>query len=155
MSTVPDRPAVWLPAPAITALAILLGYGLNDLWPAEVDPPPVLHALAWAHNLLGLGLILWCFLLFIQRRTTIVPNRPVKALVLAGPYRYSRNPMYLGLALVHLGATMATGILWYLATFILATLATQRYVIAPEERYLQHKFGAAYRDYCLQVPRWF
>ncbi len=155
MNSVLERPTVWLPAPAVTALAILLGYGLNDVWPAEVDPPAVLHALAWLHNLIGIGLILWCFLLFIQRRTTIVPNRPVKALVIAGPYRFSRNPMYLGLALVHLGTTMATGIIWYLATFVLATLATQRYVIEPEERYLQEKFGPAYRDYCLQVPRWF
>lgn len=150
-----ERPAVWLPAPFITVTAIALGYGLNDTWPAEVDPPPMLHALAWMHNLLGIGLILWGFLLFIQRRTTIIPNRPVKSLVIVGPYRFSRNPMYLGLALVHLGATMATGIVWYLATFVLATLATQRYVIEPEERYLLKKFGEAYRTYCLQVPRWF
>ncbi len=155
MNAVKDRPGVYLPAPAIIALAIGVGYGLNDIWPGKIHPPLVLHALGWAHNLVGIGLILWCFWLFIRRRTTIMPANPVNAFVTTGPYRISRNPMYLGLALVHLGATMATGILWYVATFAVAIVAIRYFVIAPEERYLQQKFGEAYRSYCAQVPRWF
>ncbi len=150
-----SRPAVLVPAPIITALAIALGYGLNDVWPGEIDPPLVLHAIGYLHNIAGGVLLSWCFLIFIRNRTTIIPSRTVSALVIQGPYRYTRNPMYVSLALIHLGVTMSSGILWYAATFALSTLATHLFVIAPEERYLQYKFADAYRRYCTQVPRWF
>lgn len=150
-----SRPAVVVPAPIITALAIALGYGLNDLWPGEIESPLLLHAIGYLHNIIGGALLTWCFLIFIRNRTTIIPSRAVSALVIEGPYRYTRNPMYVALALIHLGVTMTSGILWYAATFALSTLATQLFVIAPEERYLQYKFTDAYRRYCAQVPRWF
>lgn len=144
-----------IPAPIITLLAIALAYGLNDLWPAELDPPWSLRAVGYLHNTLGGALMLWCFALFMRGHTTIYPSRPVGTLVIEGPYRYSRNPMYVSLALIHLGVTMTSGVLWYAATFALATWLTQRFVILPEERYLRQRFAQAYTDYCGAVPRWF
>lgn len=151
----PSRPSVLVPAPIITVLAIALGYGLNDLWAAEIDPPLALRAVGYLHNTLGAALMIWCFVIFKRKRTTIYPSRPVATLVIAGPYRHSRNPMYVALALIHLGVTMTSGVLWYAATFALSTWLTQRFVIAPEERYLRRKFAQAYEEYCATVPRWF
>ena len=151
----PSRPAVAVPAPLITLLAIALGYGLNDLWPAELDPPLVLRVVGYLHNTAGGALMVWCFAIFMRKRTTIYPSRPVSALVIAGPYKYSRNPMYVALAIIHLGVTMTSGVLWYAGTFALSTWLTQRFVIAAEERYLQKRFAESYRSYCAEVPRWF
>ncbi len=155
MNSVLNRPAVVVPAPIITLLAVALGYVFNDLWPAEIEPPLLLRAAGYLHNMLGAALLIWCFAIFARRRTTIYPSRAVSALVIAGPYQYSRNPMYVALALIHLGVTMTSGVLWYAATFALSTWLTQRFVIGPEERYLQQKFAEAYRQYCAEVPRWF
>lgn len=79
--------------------------------------------------------------------TTIVPHRPVVALLTSGVYRLSRNPMYTGLAIAYLGATLLAGSWWPLLTWPLALLATRILVIGPEERYLTDRFGQAYRDY--------
>ena len=84
-----------------------------------------------------------------------MPRNPVNQLVIQGPYLLSRNPMYLSLALFHLGIGIATGNVWHIVTFAPSMLAIRRWVIAPEERYMADHFGAEYTDYCSKVPRWF
>lgn len=149
------RPNVRTPAPLIMAFALLIGTGLNSLWPMQLDAPVARNIAGWAYNLAATGLLAWCFVLFIRRRTTIIPNRPVSAFVTEGPYRFSRNPMYLALALFHLGIAMASGVIWNVFTFVPAMIAIRIWVIAPEERYMLERFGALYRNYFEQVPRWF
>jgi protein-S-isoprenylcysteine O-methyltransferase Ste14 len=109
----------------------------------------------WVYILAASVLLLWCFWLFISNRTTIMPRNPVNQLVIRGPYRISRNPMYLSLALFHLGIGIATGNIWHIVTFAPSMLAIRLWVIAPEERYMSLQFGNEYRDYCAKVPRWF
>jgi len=149
------RPRVRIPAPLLLIIAILIGNGLNALWPMQLDAVVIRNIAGWTYNAAATLLLAWCVALFMRRRTTIMPSRPVNALITNGPYRYSRNPMYLSIALYHLGIAMATGIIWHVFTFVPALIAIRLWVIAPEEVYMRQRFGEAYQVYCTQVPRWF
>jgi len=83
-----------------------------------------------------------------------VPIKPSTALVVSGPYRLTRNPMYLGLLCVYIAAALWFGLVWALILVPLVVLAVQRLAIAKEERYLEQKFGDAYRQYRAHVRRW-
>lgn len=148
-------PAVWFPAPLIVLASFLLGSALNYWFPAQIQPPWILWSLGWLYNLAGIGLDLWCYALFRQCQTAILPIQGARYCVAAGPYRFSRNPMYLGLLLIHLGASLATGIFWHVALFPIVLLTIRFYVIAREEVHLAARFGNDYRRYCNQVSRWF
>ncbi len=89
-----------------------------------------------------------------RARTTIVPHRPVTVLLTGGVYRISRNPMYTGLTIAYLGATLLTGSWWPLITLPAALLAVRVLVIGPEERYLTARFGPTYLDYRSHTRRW-
>lgn len=82
------------------------------------------------------------------------PGRATKRIVRTGPYRYSRNPDYLGQIVVYVGATLVTNTWWpmFLAPFVLVTI--QHRVVQREERHLEAKCGREYRDYTARVPRW-
>lgn len=86
--------------------------------------------------------------------TTIYPNGQASALVTDGPYRYSRNPMYLGMALLVLGFALALGSVGALLGVPVFMLAVQWLFILPEEQRLEGLFGEAYRSYCRRVRRW-
>ncbi len=151
----PDRPKVPLPAPIYMAFFVMGGVLLNKIWPMAIHYGAIQVAVGWGLILLASALLLWCFQLFLLNRTTIMPRNPVNSLVIKGPYRFSRNPMYLSLVLIHLGIGIATGNLWQAPTLALSVLAIRRCVIAPEEQYMNTRFADAYQDYCLKVPRWF
>ncbi len=90
----------------------------------------------------------------IRHRTTIVPHHEVSALVTTGAYRFSRNPMYTGLALAYSGGALLAGSWWPLANLPVVLLLVRRLVIDPEERYLSVRFGEVYADYRRRVRRW-
>lgn len=90
----------------------------------------------------------------VRHHTTIVPHHAVSALVTTGAYRFSRNPMYAGLAIAYFGGTLLVDTWWPLGTLPIALLAIRRVVIDPEERYLAARFGQSYADYRARVPRW-
>ena len=90
----------------------------------------------------------------VRHRTTIVPHHAVSVLLTTGAYRYSRNPMYAGLAISYLGGALLAGSWWPLATLPLALLLVRRLVIEPEERYLIGRFGQTYLDYRARSRRW-
>ncbi|AVP57674.1 methyltransferase family protein [Pulveribacter suum] len=104
----------------------------------------------------GAALDMWALLLFKRQRTTPSPLAPGRSrtVVQSGPYRFTRNPMYVGMALL-LGALC----LWLgnpvslLALVVFVAFIT-RFQIQPEERALRAKFGTPYEDYCRQVRRW-
>ncbi len=90
----------------------------------------------------------------VRNHTTIVPHHPVSTLVTNGAYRFSRNPMYAGLAIAYVGGALLAGTWWPLATLPIALVAVRRVVIDPEERYLAARFGAVYADYRERTRRW-
>lgn len=89
-----------------------------------------------------------------RHHTTINPHRPVSVLVTDGPFRFSRNPMYTGLAITYVGATLLTDTWWPLITLPAALLALQTLVIVPEERYLTERFERTYGEYAQRTRRW-
>lgn len=105
--------------------------------------------------LLGGWMLLWSFWDFVVRgRGTPMPVDPPKELVVAGFYRFVRNPMYLGVLLVLIGHFLWFGYWLLLAYAALAFTATHLFVLLYEEPTLTRKFGAAYDDYVRRVPRW-
>ncbi|MCC8669852.1 isoprenylcysteine carboxylmethyltransferase family protein [Xanthomonas arboricola] len=152
--------APWLvkiTSPAHFALALGVGAWLQS---ALRLPLPAPTPLAWIElaggviACLGLVLALSCFILFARRRTTIMPSGHPSRLVLDGPYRFTRNPMYLALVLSYVGLCLQLGLLWAVALLPLPWLALQRYVIPFEEARLRNEFGRQYSAYCARVRRW-
>ena len=93
-------------------------------------------------------------LTFVRSRTAIIPHRPASQLVEAGPYRYTRNPMYTGLTTVYLGASLALNAVWPLLFLPFSLFALYHFVIEREERYLADAFAADYTAYRQRVRRW-
>jgi protein-S-isoprenylcysteine O-methyltransferase Ste14 len=152
-----DTAGVLAPPPVIYLAGLLLGWGADRL--LSLPPLPGLTGgpgpyLGSALGVAGLLLILAAAGLFLKAGTHIEPYRPSTALVTGGLYRYSRNPIYLGLTLVYLGLAAGFASLGMLALLPAVLLVMVRGVIRREERYLEGKFGAAYRDYKAQVRRW-
>lgn len=90
----------------------------------------------------------------ISVRTSPNPNRPTTALVLSGTFRISRNPMYLGLTFVYCGVVTILQLPWGLIFLPLVIWLLTIWVIIPEEKYLEEKFGTEYLNYKSKVRRW-
>jgi protein-S-isoprenylcysteine O-methyltransferase Ste14 len=104
--------------------------------------------------LLGIALALWGVLVFRRAKTTILPFRASTAIVQNGPYRFTRNPMYVGMTFGYVGAALLLNTWWPLVLLPLVLLAMVRLVIVREEAFLRATFGAEYADYTKQVRRW-
>ena len=101
-----------------------------------------------------LFLMVGAFASFRNAKTSIIPNRPAAAIVTSGPFRITRNPMYVSMTLIYLGVTLWIDSIWPLVFLPIILFTVQRAVIAREERYLEAKFGEAYRGYKGRVRRW-
>ena len=106
--------------------------------------------------LIGGAILLWSFWNFFEQgHGTPAPIDPPKELVAVGFYRYTRNPMYVGVLSVIIGHFLWFGF-WYLLIYsMIVFLAFNTFVTYYEEPTLRRNFGAAYEDYCKRVPRWF
>jgi protein-S-isoprenylcysteine O-methyltransferase Ste14 len=156
MTQTADHPGVIAPPPLIFLGLLGAGWGLGRLLEAPEMPlqPLTRYALGSAAVVLGLGLTVWSTGVFRRRKTAVEPWKPSTALVVEGPYRFSRNPIYVGFALAYVGlATVLAS--WVALAFLAACLLIiERGVIAREERYLAQKFGADYIAYQRRVRRW-
>jgi protein-S-isoprenylcysteine O-methyltransferase Ste14 len=102
----------------------------------------------------GLGAMGWGLLTFVRARTPLNPMRPARQLVTWGPFRFSRNPMYLGLTLAYVGLAVLVNQAWPLALLPLVLVAVHFGIVRREERYLRAAFGSQYGDYAERVRRW-
>jgi protein-S-isoprenylcysteine O-methyltransferase Ste14 len=120
--------------------------------PAVIGPAQITAMIIGA---IGAGIALWCIFTFaFVGKGTPAPFDPPRRLVIRGPYRFVRNPMYIGAGLALAGAALFYGslsILTYAGVFL---LAMHLFVIAYEEPTLRRTFGAEYETYCQQVSRW-
>ncbi len=155
MAAAKDHADVLVPPPVALALCVAAGWLADWLWPAPFLPPSlprwVLGGLLIAA---ALATELWAFVLFRRARTSILPMRPTSAILSTGPYRYSRNPIYLGMFFAVAGLAIALGSLWQFGALAALYLVLRWGVVAREEAYLTRKFGAAYLDYARRVRRW-
>jgi len=102
----------------------------------------------------GIVLMLWSFVTLTRAHTTVIPWEKVSAIVTAGPFRLSRNPIYLADAITYLGASLLIHSWWPLLILPGIVLVMRRLVIDREESYLTERFGDSYRQYQLGVHRW-
>jgi protein-S-isoprenylcysteine O-methyltransferase Ste14 len=96
----------------------------------------------------------WAFAFHRSTKQDPDPRQPTPALIFGGPYRFSRNPMYVGMALAQAGIGLALGNAWILLLLAPTVWINQRYVIEREEAYLARKFGEPYAEYRRTVRRW-
>jgi protein-S-isoprenylcysteine O-methyltransferase Ste14 len=149
-----DTAGVIAPPPLIYLFFILLGAGLDWFWSAPFVSGWPRWTIGGLLIALGLAIGIAAMTRFRRAGTDVRPHKPTTAMVTDGLYRFTRNPMYVGLSVLHLGIAVAVGSLWILAALAPA-LAVLRYgVIAREERYLEAKFGREYLDYKARVRRW-
>lgn len=160
MSATGRGPGVNVPPPLLFAVAYVAAWLLDryvtHAWPAmPLETEYRLQILGWALVITGLALAYWGIATFVRLRTPIYPNRDAKRLVIVGPYRFTRNPMYTGIIIACVGGCAVIMSLWPLVTVPFAIAALYRLVIRREERYLTEEFGDEYRDYQRAVGRWF
>ena len=105
-------------------------------------------------TLIGLAFMIWGLLTFLRFRTAVSPYRPASQVVTTGPYRFSRNPMYVGFTIAYIGGILTKNTLWALLLLPVLLWLLVVLVIRPEERYLTKAFGSAYTDYANRVRRW-
>jgi protein-S-isoprenylcysteine O-methyltransferase Ste14 len=155
MKTVePDSSGVRLPPPLVYLAGLTLGWLLGVWHPPGRIPGPLRWTLGGALAVTGLGLLLPGLRAMRRARTAIAPTRPTTRLVVTGPFRVTRNPLYLSLVLVYAALAVLTGTLWALVLLPAVVVVLQRVVIVREEAYLERKFGDEYRAYRARVRRW-
>jgi protein-S-isoprenylcysteine O-methyltransferase Ste14 len=103
---------------------------------------------------LALALFAWAIAAITRAGSNVPTNMPTAAIVETGPYRFTRNPIYLGMFLGLFGLAIAFNSLWLLSTLVLFALVIRYGVVAREEAYLERKFGDAYRGYRARGRRW-
>lgn len=140
-----NLPPVWL------VVSMAAAWGLAQLW------APLANLTEWTGRALiasGLMIMLWSGLAFLRARTTIIPHRTPKALVETGPFRLSRNPIYLADLIILAGWCLSLGAPHGLILMVPLYLALQNLFVLPEEARLTQHLGAPYVAYQARVRRW-
>ncbi|MFI5235581.1 MAG: methyltransferase family protein [Gemmatimonadales bacterium] len=151
----PDAQAyagVKIPPPLLYLIPLALSWWLERRWPLPLDTG--WPAAGWVFVALGLLCMAPAVASFRRAGTAVIPVKPATTLVVTGLYRWTRNPMYAGFTTVYLGGLLLLHSWWTVAFLPLILWAIHVLVIFREERYLESRFGQAYRDYCARVRRW-
>ena len=149
-----DNAGVIMPPPFIYGAGLLIGLGLDYLWPIALLPDRGRYLVGFI--MIGVSGVLIARVVFEFRKagTKLDPRRPTSAVVTTGPFRFSRNPSYLSLSLLYVGIGIAVDSVWVLGMLVPALTVMHYGVIFREERYLEGKFGEEYRRYKASVRRW-
>ncbi len=150
-----DTAQVLVRPPLAWALAAVVGIALGWLVPLRFVPPAVPAIwIGGAVFVLALALFAWAVTTMTRSGSNVPTNKPSVSIVDTGPYRFTRNPIYLGMMLSLVGLALAFDSLWSLMALVLFFLVIRYGVVAREEAYLERKFGEAYRSYRARVWRW-
>jgi protein-S-isoprenylcysteine O-methyltransferase Ste14 len=149
-----DNPGIRVPPPPVYLLALLLGLLMDRKAHVPFLPPAVARVLGWPLVGGGMALAVWFVRTMRRVDTTIRIDKPVSSLVQNGPFRYSRNPGYVALAMIYAGIAVLRNALWAIQLLPLVVYVIQREVIEREERYLERTFGEENLNYKTRVQRW-
>ena len=149
-----DRGVVVLARPPVVYLvSILMGFALNAMWPVKLLPL-ALEPLGLLLIVLAIALFALSVREFRRAQTPIRTRKPVTAVIRTGPYRFSRNPIYLSFTLLQLGLGTWANSAWIVGMLIPTLVLMSSGVIDREERYMAEKFGEEYLRYTAAVRRW-
>jgi protein-S-isoprenylcysteine O-methyltransferase Ste14 len=149
-----DNPGVVAPPPLIFAGGLGAGLLVNRLRPTPFLPRALSKVSGWPLVVFGCLLGLWGFGEMRRAGTNVDPYHPTTAIVEAGPYRYTRNPLYVGMALIYSGVAARANALPAALLLPAVLHLVDRGVVRREERYLEGKFGEEYLRYKGRVRRW-
>jgi protein-S-isoprenylcysteine O-methyltransferase Ste14 len=149
-----DTAGVVARPPLIYLLALVIGFILRALAPTSFIPHGVGYVLGGVLIIIAVWILFWGVRVMRRAGTSVKTTVPTTALVTTGPFRFSRNPLYVSLTLFYLGIAIAAQSFWALVLLFVVLAVMQRGVIDREERYLEHKFGAEYVRYKERVRRW-
>ena len=150
-----DRAGVIAPPPLIYLGGILIGLALDRWW----WHCPILRSTEWRWSGLvlvvaGIAVVAAGRRALLAAETNINPFKPTMSIVAAGPFRFTRNPLYLGVTLIYCGLTLVTNTWWGFVLLAPVLLLIHFGVVVREERYLERKFGDSYRQYRARVRRY-
>lgn len=145
-----------IPPPLVMLLTVAAMWGLAKIGSPLAGPHPLRHVVSPLFAGAGVALALSGIVAFRLQRTTMNPHTPnaASSLVTGGVYRWTRNPMYLGLLLVLLGWEFHLWSPWAIAGPVAFVAYITRFQIVPEERVMREKFGDAFVAYTARVRRW-
>ena len=150
-----DHPKLVLPPPTYPAVLFVMAWVLDrHVIPPFIDgvsPAPWLGAIL---AILGLGAAVWAVLRFMHAGTHVEPHKPTLAMVMDGPFRFSRNPIYASFFALFAGVGMIMKLEWTIVFLPILWLCLRLWVIAPEEAFLSRRFGTEYEHYRQKVRRW-
>ena len=149
-----DNAGVVAPPPLIYLGPLLLGLLLKRKLPVPFLPRRAARSLGWLLLVGGISLMGWFVITMRRADTPMDPREPVSNLATDGPFRYTRNPAYLSMAMIYTGISSLANALSSIVLLPAVLLVIQRGVIEREERYLERKFGEEYLHYKAQVRRW-
>lgn len=148
-----DHPSVLAKPPLIFFVFIGISFLFKRIYPAELWQGPA-RAAGLPLAISGFTLMFISARLFLKSETNINPFQPALKLVTTGPYRFSRNPMYIGLSMIYAGLAIVWSNPWMLLSLAPLLFVIYFGVIVPEEIYLGKKFGNEYFEYKKSVRRW-
>ena len=149
-----DNPGVIAPPPLIYGIPLAGGLYMNRTYPFPVMEAQYAQWIGIALIVIAVVIGVSAFAQFWRKRTSVMPYRPTTAIIESGPFRFTRNPLYVSLALGYIGIAILLNSAWPLLLLPLVLLVMHRGVILREERYLAQKFGDEYNSYKLRVRRW-
>ena len=150
----PDHAGVAFHPPLLLAASLGVGFLLRWIAPLSVLPSTAFVMIGPAIVALAFGIFFWAVVTMLRGHASIPTNKPTDAIVAGGPFRFSRNPIYFSMILLHIGIGAWTKSLWF---FVLAAPSVALLtwgVILREEQYLERKFGDEYLSYKSRVRRW-
>ncbi len=149
-----ERPNVvpWPPLLLLSGVgaAILLGANL----PLHGEFHPAVRLTGFLLLVLGAAIDISATYTMWRARTNILPHRPALRLITSGPFRFTRNPIYLGNSIAIAAMALAFSNLWFVLAAAAVTLSVDRLAIRREERHLSARFGAEWDEYARRTPRW-
>ena len=152
-----DRPDIVIFPPLALLIAVAGAVALEWLWPLAIVPKPFAlwsTAAGVVLSLAAAALAVAGSRTFRRAGTNVDPRRPALKLVETGPYRFTRNPMYLGMVGLELGLALTFSLDWALIGAVLLALVLHFGVVLREEAYMTARFGAAYTGFRSRTRRW-
>jgi len=153
MVTSTDTAGVIAPPPLLYAAGLIVALVLQGFWPLRIAGS-MMPGLGLAALIAGLAIAVTGRQAMKAAGTNVNPFQPTTAIVASGPFRFTRNPLYLGLTLVYVGLAFVFNTWWALILLPLILVVMHFGVVLREERYLERKFGTPYREYRWKVRRY-
>jgi protein-S-isoprenylcysteine O-methyltransferase Ste14 len=149
-----DRAGVIFPPPLVALLALVAAIALDHFWPLPTAPRALALALGAALSVFGIGIAAWGRITLMKSGTNVNPYKPTSSIVSSGPFRFTRNPLYVGLQSLFIGLSLLAGTWWGVVLLVPVFLVLHYGVVLREEAYLERKFGKPYLSYKSNVRRW-